>query len=75
MTLYNRYGTQLSIPEKPNTRKSKPLQIYLWGSKFFIKKLTGLKKDTPILGLDPREAPSKKALWFGEAKRSHEAGN
>jgi hypothetical protein len=26
-------------------RKSKPLQIYLWGSKFFIKNLLGLKKE------------------------------
>lgn len=55
MTLYNRSGTQLSIPEKPNTQKSKPLQIYLWGSKFFIKKLTGLKKDTPIFEHSSRE--------------------
>ncbi len=56
MTLYNRYGTQLSIPENPNTRKSKPLQIYLWGSKFFIKNLLGLKEDTPIFEHDPRKA-------------------
>lgn len=50
MTLYNRYGTNYLFPKNQNpsffySRKSKPLQIYLWGSKFFIKNLLGLKKE------------------------------
>ena len=56
MTLYNRSGTQLSIPEKPNPsiclfpKNQTPPNIFM-GYPVFIKKLTGLKKDTPILTL------------------------